>query len=322
MSRYTRNTVLLAKVETTYGTDSVPTNVLNAMLISKPQLKPLTAQNVPRDVLLGFLGQKEQLVGTMYQECSFDVELAGSGTVATRPAYGDLLLACAFAETVTATFRVDYTPISTAFQSATLYWYDDGALHKLLGARGDVSFKMTLGAIPVMSFTFKGLYTRVAAGANPVPTLTTFKVPQVVSPLNTLNLTFGGTHVATTAPLITGGVTYPSQGAEMAMKNALEYVPLLGSESVEITQRDPAGSCALDLTAAQEVTFMTSVEQATLQTVGLSHGTTAGNKVLLWLPSVQLINPTKQDVNGKRLLGFELNAVPTSGNDEARLALF
>jgi hypothetical protein len=36
------------------------------------------------------------------------------------------------------------------------------------------------------------------------------------------------------------------------------------------------------------------VEQATLQTVGLAHGTTAGNKVLLWLPSVQLINPTSR----------------------------
>jgi hypothetical protein len=321
MARYTRNTVILALVESVLGTDPVPTGS-NAMLASKPSINPLNANNVPRDVLLGYLGNKEHLVGSMFVECSFDVEFVNGGTAGTRPAWGDLLLACSWAETASAATRVDYTLVSTSQQSVTLYWYDAGLLHKLTYARGDVSWKMKSGGIPVMSFSFKGLYTRPSAASNAVPTLTGFKVPQVVNEQNTGDLTFGGTHATSGAPAITGGTAYPSQGIEFMLKNTVEYVPLLGGESIEITQRDPSCSFSLELTAAQEVTFMTAVEAATLTSIGLIHGTTAGYQSLLWLPFVQRINPQKQDVSGKRMVSFEGRVTPSAGNDEARIVLF
>lgn len=321
MPRYTRNTVLLAKVEAAYGTDSAPA-AAQAMLISKPQLNPLSAQNVPRDVILGYLGQAENLVGSRFQECSFDIELVGSGAVATRPAWGDLMLACGWAETVTALTRVDYTLVSTGFQSVSLYWYDDGLLHKLLGARGDVSVKLNSGGIPVLSFSFKGLYSAAAAAANPAPVLTGFKVPVVVNEANSADLTFGATHATGAAPALTGGTPYPSKGMEFMLKNSVNHVPLLGGETIEITQREPSCNFQLELTAAQEVTFMSAVADATLTSVALVHGTVAGYKSLLFLPFVQRISPTKQDEQGKRMTAFEGRVVPSAGNDEARLVLF
>jgi hypothetical protein len=321
MSRYTRNTVLLALAEVTYGTDPVPTGT-NAMLISKPTLNPLNAQNVPRDVILGYLGQKEHLVGSSFQECTFDVELDSGGTAGTRPAWGDLMLGCAYAETVTAATRVDYTPISTAFQSVTLYWYDDGVLHKLQGARGDVSFKMTSGTIPVLSFSFKGLYSQPTAASNATPTLTGFKPPLVVNEANSGDITLGGTHALVSAPAIVGGTPYPSKGIEFMTGNSVNYIPLLGGETVEVTQRDASCKFQLDLTAAQEVTFMTAISAATLTTLGFIHGTVAGHKSLLWLPSMQRISPSLVDENGKRMVAVEGRAVPTAGNDEVRLVLF
>lgn len=321
MPRYTRNTVLLVKVESAYGTDIIPTGA-EAMLISKPSLNPLNAQNVPREVIFGALGSKEHLVGSSFQECSFDIELVGGGTAGTRPAWGDLMLACAWAETATVGVRVDYTLVSSAIQSVSMYWYDDGLLHKLLGARGDVSIKMTSGGIPVLSFSFKGLYVAASAASNASPTLTGFKTPLVVNEANTMDLSFGGTHALEIAPAIAGATAYPSQGIEFMLKNTVEHVPLLGGETIEITQRDPSCSFQLELTAAQEVTFMTAVAAATLTSVGLVHGTTAGYKSLLWLPYVQRISPTKQDVSGKRMVGFEGRVTPSAGNDEARLVLF
>jgi hypothetical protein len=321
MARYLRNFVLTALVETTYGTDPTPAGA-NAMLVSKPTINPLNAQNVPRDVMLGYLGSKEHLVGSMFVECSFDMELVGSGTAGTRPAWGDLMLACGWAETASVGVRVDYTLVSSAFQSVTLYYYDDGAKHIIKGARGSVSIKVGSGGIPVASFSFKGLYTRVSAAANPTPTTTGFKVPQVVNEQNTDDLSFGGTHATTGAPAIAGATAYPSQGIEFNLANTVEYVPLLGGETVEITQRDPSCSFQVELTAAQEVTFMTAVEAATLTSVGLVHGTTAGYKSLLWLPYVQRINPQKAEVAGKRLIRFDGRVVPSAGNDEARLVLF
>lgn len=321
MSRYTRNFVMTALIESVYGTDATPTGT-NAMLVSKPQITPLSAQNVVRDVMLGYLGQKEQLVGTRFVQCQFDVECVGGGAAGTRPAFGDLLLGVGLAETVTASTRVDYTPISIAFQSITLYWYDDGLLHKLKGVRGDVSYKGVIGGVPVLSFTFKGLYSTPSAASNVTPTLTGFKVPEVVTPSFTGSLTLGGTHSSTGAPAIAAGTTYPSQGLEFALGNTVDYIPVLGGESVEITQRAASTKFSLDLTAAQEVTLMGNVEAGTLQTVGLTHDTRAGYKSLIWLPSVQLINPSKADVSGKRFVAFDGRAVPTSGNDEFRLVFY
>jgi hypothetical protein len=321
MSRYTRNTVIVALVEGTYGTDITPTGT-NAMLASKPQITPLSASNQARDVLVGYLGQKEELVGARFVQCSFDIELVGSGTAGTRPAWGDLMLACAWAEAVTAVTRVDYTPISTAFQSVSLYWFDDGVRHKLIGARGDVSISMNINGIPVLSFAFKGLYTTPTATANLTPTVSGFMVPQVVNKQNSADLTFGGTHTPSGAPAITGGTVYPSRGIEFALGNQVDHVPLLTTESIEVTQRAATCKFSVDLTAAQEVTFMGYVEAATLNSVGLVHGTAAGKKTLLWLPNVQLVNPTLTDVNGKRLVSFDGRAVPSAGNDEARLVLF
>jgi hypothetical protein len=149
MSRLERNWVVLAKVEATYATDPTPTNSANAMLASKPQINPINSSEVARDVFVGYLGQRENLVGTRFVEASFDVELVGSGTVGTRPAWGDLMLACGWAETATASTRVDYVPISSAFQSVTIYWYDDGALHKLhRRSRRRCQIKADIGGIP------------------------------------------------------------------------------------------------------------------------------------------------------------------------------
>ena len=172
MARYSRNTVILAKIETTPGTDATPVGATDAILVSNQTINPLNATNVDRAVLRGYFGGSEQLVASAYVEVSFDVEIAGSGAAGTAPAWGPLLRGCAFAEVVTAAARVDYTPISTALESLTIYYYDDGALHKLLMARGDFSIKMDSGGNPVFTMKFLGMDGGLTAVSNAVPTLT------------------------------------------------------------------------------------------------------------------------------------------------------
>jgi hypothetical protein len=106
------------------------------------------------------------------------------------------------------------------------------------------------------------------------------------------------------------------------LANSVNHVALLGGEEIDITQRDPSCKFSVDLTAAQEVTFMSAVEAATLTTVGLVHGTAAGHKVLMWLPFVQRISPSLQDVSGKRLTSYEGRVTPSVGNDEMRVVFF
>src|SRR5512139_1458010 len=159
MARYIRNTVLLAKLEPTYGSDPTPTGAANAILVSDVTITPLNANNVNRDLIRGYFGGSSQLVGTANVEVQFTVELAGSGTATTPPAWGPLLEACGFSKTVQ-TASVDYTPISTfgASTAATLYYYLDGVLHEVNGARGTFTMDMIVGERPVMRFRFLGKY--------------------------------------------------------------------------------------------------------------------------------------------------------------------
>lgn len=316
MSRYVRKTAILAKIESAYGTDAVPTGAANAILVSNQNIIPLNAQNVDRDLIRNHFGASEQLVGSAYVECSFDVEIQSSGAAGTAPAFGPLLRACGMAETVTASTRVEYNPITNGMESATVYYYSDGALHKLLGARGSYDIKMNVSQRPVFSFRFIGIDGGVTAAANPSLTLSAFKTPAVVTDPNTEDLLLGCTY---SAGALSGGTAYVSQGLEISSGIDVQFIPLLGEEKVEITNRAMTGKVALELTAAQEVTFMTNVKANTTQSIGLQHGSAAGYISILYAPKGQLINPSKVDVNGLLLNGYDVRLVPDAGNDELYL---
>lgn len=318
--RRLKKTVILAKSEgANYGIDAAPV-AANAVLVSNVSINPFNASYVDRSVVRPYLGASEQLPGDENVEISFDVELVGAGTVATAPAYNDLLLACAFAGAATTGIRYDYTPVSDSMGSATLYWYDDGLVHKALGCRGNVVFKLNAEAKPVMSYRFIGIYVTPTAVSTPTGiSYTSYKPPQAIKAGVTSALVVGGTHSTSVAPAIATGTTYPSLGLEVDMGLDVNHAPLVGQETVDVTDRQAVGKVTLDLTAAQEAAFMADVEAATLRTVGLVHGSVANNKVMLWLPSCQFVNPQKVDRKGKRLVSFDLRCVPVSGNDEVRL---
>ena len=319
-TRYIRNTAILAKIESTYGTDSTPTEGANALLVSNVSINPLSAANVDRDLVRPYMGASEQLVGPANIELSFDIELSGAGAAGTAAAYGPLLRACGFAETLSASIRAEYNLVTPVADSVSIYYFSDGVKHIAKGCRGTLSLKMSAGGRPVLSFKFLGLDGGVTAASPSALTLTAFKTPTVISEPNTGDLTFGATYTAAT-PTLTGGTGYPSQGIELDLGNAVNYTPLLGGESVDISQRQVTGKILLDLTAAQEVTFMASVKANTLQSLGLMHGTTAGYKVMIFMPAAQLINPSKSEVNGKLMIGYDIRALPSSGNDELKIVV-
>jgi hypothetical protein len=321
--RYVRNSAILAKTETTYGTDPTPTGSANAILVSNLTITPLVSQNVSRDLIRGYFGGSEQLVGTSYVQCTFDVELSGSGTAGTAPAYGPLLIGCGMAETVTASYHVVYDPISTAQKGTTIWYYVDGVKHVINGARGNVEFKLGLGERPVMSFTFQGLDGGVTATSTPSQTLTAFKAPIAITDTNTSDFTLGSSLTLGSAiPAISGGTTYPSRGLSLSLGNTLAHVPLLGGESVDITGREVTGRATLDLTAAQQASFHTDIKANTTTTATFLHGTATGYKFALYSPAVQRINPAYTDQNGRVMTDLDLRFLPSSGNDEIKLVVF
>lgn len=314
MARLIRNTAILAKIETTAGTDAAPTGAANALLISNASFE-ISYNNVGRDVIRGFLGGSEQLAGTRFVKATFDVEISGSGTAGTAPAWGPLLLGCAMAEVTNAAY-VEYSPVSTGLKTLSIYYHLDGLVHKMLGCMGTVELAMGEGERPMLKFVFTGIDGGTAAMANPTQTLTAWTTPLVIMDPNTGDIKLGSTYAA---GVITAGTVYTSRGISLQLGNDVKSIALLGGQSVDITNRETTGSVQLELTAAQEVTLMTDVNANALTSLSFEHGTAAGGKVAIYAPSVQRTNPKHVDYQGRAHMGLDLRLLPVSGNDELRI---
>lgn len=317
--RLIRKTVILAKLEPGYGIDAIPTPAANALVISNMSINPLNAEWISRGIVRDYLGASEELPGASYVECGFDIELVGAGTLAKAPAWGPLLRSIGFAEIITAGVRVDYVPISGGFESSSIYYFDDGVLHKLLGVRGTASMNLTVGEKPVISFKFLGVDGGIAVLDNPATTLTAWRVPQIVTDDNSGNITIGATHAIEAEPAFVGGTEYPSLGLTIDLGVTATFQKLLGGKSIAITDRQVTGSIKLKQTAAQEVAFMARVKSAEKASLGLVHGTVPNDKVAVFLPAAQFKEPTKEELNGERMIGYNVRATPVAGNDEIRI---
>lgn len=318
MPRYVANTVFLAKVETTAGTDAAPTGAADAVLLCDINVDPLDIKYVDRTLIRTFMGGGEQLAGFTTVKASVTFELAGSGTAGTAPAWGKMLLGCAMAEAVLATpARVEYTPVSTGLKTITGYYYDDGVLHKLVGAMGNPKFDFSAGDRPKCTVDIIGLDGGISAATNVTATLTSWKVPPAIKGSNvTQDITLGCTYAA---GALTGGTQYVSTGFSVDMGNQVALTELL-TERIDIPNRAVSGSMQLELTAAQEVALYANVRNCTTTGLGFILGTVAGAKLLAFAPAVQLTNVKKAEVNGARAIGYDLRLLPSAtGNDEWRL---
>lgn len=103
MALLNRKRTLLAKIESSYGVDPTPTGSANAILVSNLNVRPMSTELVDRDLIRPFLGNSEQLHAAIYSMAEFECEVAGSGAAGTAPAWGPLMRACGFSETVLGT---------------------------------------------------------------------------------------------------------------------------------------------------------------------------------------------------------------------------
>jgi hypothetical protein len=247
---------------------------------------------------------------------SYSVELAGSGAAATPPAWGQMLQGCAVAEGVLTTPpRVEYTPVSSGLKTLTQYYYDDGVLHKLLSSMGNCTLSAKVGERPMLRFEWTGLDGGIAETPNVAGTFTAWKKPVAMTKANVIDITLGPTYAA---GVLTGGTGYNSTGLELNFGNVVNFSAMLSTETVDVSDRQASGTIELELSAAQEVALMADVKANVTKSLGFTIGTTTGNKVIVYLPAAQLTNPRKSELNGKRLIGFDVRAVPVNGNDEFR----
>lgn len=314
MARKVKNTLILAKIETTNGTAVVPA-ATDALQISDASFD-LDYKNVDRNLIRAGMGHGGTLVGSRSVKIDFTCELFASGTAGTAPPWGRLLLACAMAEVVTPGSRVEYTPVNTGLKSLTIYYHMDGVTHVAVGCMGDPAMLAPEGDRPTLKFSFIGADGGPVVAGMPAATLTDWKTPEVVNSANTGKLKLGGTYAA---GAITGGVEYCSRGLEINLANDNKYISLLGCQGADIADRKPTGKFEIEVDPTQEVAMRAEINANTPTSVSLLHGSAAGKRVLLHVPRAVRLNPKYSEYEGIALFANDFNAEPIAGNDELRI---
>lgn len=307
----TRNRLLLAKSEATYGTVPSPAPAgTDAVLISNLEVSPLQLELKDRELVQGYLGNTAQVVGQTSVGVNFSVELAGSGTAGTAPRWSSLMKACGFSETIVASTSVTYAPVSSSFSSVALDFRNDGIKHLILGVRGNVAIEMSAGEIPKLNFTFIGIYGAPTATANPATTFTNQSTPVAVNADNTTSVSVHSYSACMNA-------------FSLDMGNNTVFRQLAGcTKQVMITDRAPSGSITVELPALGTKDFYTIAAAQTAGAISFQHGQTAGNIATLTASTCAFDSPTLEDGDGIQHIVLPFRPLPSSsGNDEVSIAL-
>jgi hypothetical protein len=301
MALLLRKRLIVIETESTYGTDPSPDGA-DAVLVRDLSITPQSSDVVSRDLIRPYLGASQQLLANTRVECTFSVEMAGSGTAGTAPAYGKALKACGLAETVVGGTSVTYDPVSSSFSSVTIHYMIDGVRHKMTGCRGNVGITANVGEIPTLDFTFTGIYNAPDDSAILTPTYSNQDDP----------LVFKNDNVTGFQLLSYAGAL---QSFSFDLGNATVYRELVGgSKEVLITDRSATGSVTIEaVTMATKDYFASAIDDdAALGNLVFTHGTTAGNKVQFTSSKVDIGDVAYGDADGIAMLEIPYTCVPDS----------
>lgn len=321
-----RNIVVLAKAEVTSGNYTSP-NAADAVLIGSDVSIRQNVGKIDRDNLREVMGSADNLNGFVYDEWTFSTELAASGTAGTPPAWGVLMRAAGFAQTIVGTTLVHYTPVSEAMESLSMSSFFGGVRRNLRGARvRRVVFSLGVNTIPRATWTVIGVPrlapddSLVVASA-PVPSFSTWKLPRVIlgEGGGTQPVTLGASLNQSTG-VITGGTAQASKGMTVTVENDCSARPFLGwsGDNCPIVDRDIKIGVTFDLDATRRVEFFDSCLDNTYQSLSQVLGGTSypGETIKFFSPKAQLMDPENTDDAGLLLSGYTFNVLPNTGNDD------
>ena len=308
----TRKKFLIAKIESTYGTDPSPVGGSDAIQVTNVEVTPIESDNAQASAFQGFIGNSTRgtLVANKRVAVTFDVELAGSGAAGTAPAFGPLLKSCGLSETIVASTSVTYAGVSSSFDSATIYCFYDGTRHKITGARGSVTFNFTAGSFPTASFTMVGIYN----APDDTALSGTFTVANQAAALevNDTNVTTATFHGVTDVRL---------ESLDLGLNNNVVYKETASSKEVLIVDRAPGGTAVIEAPAVGTTDYFAKATAVATGNSSFVVGASAGNIMTLTMAQTDITGVSYGDTNGVVSLSMPYLALPTTaGNNELSLA--
>ncbi len=300
--------VLLAKIESTYGTDATPVAASDSILCSVPEFQPIGRQ-LDRQNAIATMGRPVPINIGEGLNIKFSTELKGDGSAPdTPPEIAPLFRACNFTETINVATDVVYAPnssfgIEDSAESLTIYYHQDGIRHILLGARGTFSLELKAGEYGVIHWDFTGLY-----GGPTTQTLPTL-VPNTTLPPRFKNASFTIDSYAAiienmSIDIANEVVMRPDVNAATGIKEWL------------ITDREPKGEVDPDVPAIATKDFWAMWQDTDAVALAATVGEVANNKCAIAAPKLVLDVPSYGDRQKILTHGLPFSLHPDSGNDE------
>lgn len=266
----TRRTVILAKRETTVGTDPSMDPAQDGILVYDVDVD-FKGEKLERPVLRDTLSPMPHVIGMKECSLTFKAELKGMGTTTSIGTFelDDILSGCGFNTGVYTGTTTVYSLVSaeSSLQSVSFRVNIDGNLHKITGARGSVKFNLEAGKYGVCEFNFMGLFNPVGSG-----TLYNLSAISNVKPPIVYNSSF---QIAGFSPVCSA--------AEIDLANNVVRRDSLnatyGVHSFRITDRKPTLNFDADAVAESSNPFWGDWEGSIVDTFGIQVGSNAQNIV-------------------------------------------
>ena len=283
--------VIGLEIESTYNTDPVPTGA-DAILVEDLQFSYEGTRMLERAPVKETLGKEKSIHAGNLAKVTFSCEVKGSGAAGTAPEIGKALRACGLGETIVASTSVTYEPVSTGFESCTIYFWHDGKLQSLTGCRGNVDFSFSVDSKVMANFEFTGHDAGDSDVALPTGTYDSTVPPPFV---NVAFATSGYAAVISALNLNLGNEISTPPDA-----NATD-----GYSEIIIVDRDVTGSFDPEHTLKATEDWVADWKNGTNKNIVTGTiGTTAGNRFALTIPTAYYQELSFNDRDG--LLALEV----------------
>jgi hypothetical protein len=308
---YDRKTILV-KVETTEGTDAIPTGAANAIRTVDYTPSFMQSDAKIRNVDVPWFGAKPVLLSALRRGGTFGVEMAGAGASATTvPAWMILNQLAGFAAGAAGASSVVQAG-AQAYKSGTNYvpFADEGSANafimKSIGCKASVGFSISDDEFPRFNYTLLGRPPAALAESATMPTpVYANQAPPLLA--STENTTFS-----------LDGYALALRSIELNSNPEMALRSLIGPQDYVAVRNDSwSGTINGEVPLLGNKDYFANIRPGTTMVMSIVHGTVAGNIVQIDAPAVQITGDVGLVEDGGKLhVTMPVSLIPVSGNDE------
>lgn len=304
---FSRNQVVLAKIETVRGTDAVPTGA-DAILCEVVN-PTVDGQSITNNVVRASISAEPDKFVNKTVRATIVVRAKGSGEAGVAPEYAPLLKSCALKENVVEDTSVDYTPSNSdsTMKTSTIYIYKDGLLIKAVGCMGNFRFDGRYAEYPSFTFDMEGIFSSASDASNPTPTYDETEPVEMKSE---------GFKFGTWANAVARDFSFESGNSLVSRGNINAATGLM---PYAITARDPRWNSNIEAVLESEHPFWQNFQNSERVALELTHGSVAGNIIEFEAPKATIAAPAFSEESSINMYGVSGQLIEDEGEDNFKI---